>query len=248
MKFSSGSALAVALLLAGCGEGGTDKGGAGGAPAGPIAAIPAPNGGDWATTVSQTPEGGFRMGNPDAPVKLIEYASLTCPHCGTFSKQGMPALTEKYIKTGQVSLELRNYVRDPIDMTAALLSRCGGATPYFKLTEQMFADQEQWMRPFQTLSEADGQRLSAIPAAQQFGELAKVGGLTQFVKMRGIPESKANACLADKAALDQLVSMRTVGDTQYKVTGTPSFVINGELVENAADWATLEPKLRAAIG
>lgn len=242
-----GGAVALALMVTGCGD--TDGGNASAADLNaPVATIAAPNGGDWAETVSETSEGGYRVGNPDAPVKLIEFASLTCSHCGEFAKTGMPALTEKYIKTGQVSLELRNYVRDPIDMTAALLTRCGGVKPYFKLTEQMFDSQMQWMQPFQTMGEAEAKRLGAIPPEQQFGELAKAGGLVQFVKMRGIPEAKANACLADKAALDRLVSMRNAADAQYKITGTPSFVINGTVVENAADWRALEPKIREAIG
>ena len=241
-----GAAMA-ALVLTGCGKGGDDSAAANNS-AGPAAMIPAPNGGEWAEVVSKTPEGGFVMGNPDAPVKVIEYGSLTCPHCADFAVNGLPQLIDKYVKTGQVSFESRNYVRDPIDMTAALLARCGGAKPYFKLSDQLFARQEQWMTPFQSITDEQAKRLSAIPAEQQFGELAKVGGLIQFVKMRGIPETKANACLADKTALDELVSVRNAADSQYKVTGTPTFVLNGKVVENAASWGALEPAIRKAVG
>jgi protein-disulfide isomerase len=240
--------MTLALLLAGCGD---ETGGGNTATAANVAPVPtiaAPNGGDWTQTVSATPEGGFLMGNPDAPVKLVEYASLTCPHCAEFSETAVPELTEKYIKAGQVSLEVRNFVRDPIDMTATLLSRCGGAQPYFKLTDQLFAAQSEWMQPFQQISEAESKRLSSLPVQQQFGELARTGGLVQFVKMRGIPESKANQCLADQSAVQKLVEMNGVAAKQHEIPGTPAFLINGELVENVANWEALEPKLREAIG
>src|SRR3546814_8236510 len=76
------------------------------------------------------------MGNPEAAIKIIEFASLTCSHCADFSENGFPALRDKYVNTGKVSYELRNFVRDPLDMTAALLARCAGAEPFFSLSEQ----------------------------------------------------------------------------------------------------------------
>lgn len=243
----SGS-IALALALAGCGGGNGDGGNATAAAAGPIEQIPAPNGGDWTSMVTQTAEGGFLMGNPEAPVKLVEFASLTCGHCAEFSENAMPELTERYIKSGQVSLELRNYVRDPADIAAALLSRCGGATPYYKLTEQMFAAQGEWLGKLQAMSPADQQRLSTLPPQQAMAAVAELAGLDQFVRVRGIPAEKAQACLADEAALDKLMQMNNAANQQYQVAGTPTFLINGEVVENSADWTTLEPALRKAIG
>ncbi len=189
--------------------------------------MPAPNGGDWTQIVSRTPEGGFVMGNPNAPVKLIEYASLTCPHCADFSENGQPKLIDQYVKTGKVSYELRNFVRDPVDLAAALLSRCGGATPYFKLTDQLFAAQPDWFAQIQKIPPADQQRLQTLPPAQVTGELATKGGLVDFVKIRGIPAEKAQACLADQAEIEKLVAMNQVATQQFNLSGTPTFVING---------------------
>ena len=73
--------------------------------------VPAPNNGDWSTIVSRSPEGGFVMGNPNAKVKLVEFGSLTCPHCAEFEHQGGQALVDNYVKKGLVSWEFRNYVR-----------------------------------------------------------------------------------------------------------------------------------------
>ena len=78
----------------------------------PIKPVAAPNGGDWTKMVTQTPEGGFLMGNPQADVKLIEYGSMTCPHCAEFAEKDAPALIDKYVKSGRVSFEYRNFVRD----------------------------------------------------------------------------------------------------------------------------------------
>jgi len=242
-----GCTAAMALALAGCGDDAGTNGSANVNTAAPLEQIAAPNGGDWTQVVEATPEGGFRMGNPNAPVKLVEYGSLTCGHCATFSEEGVPTLESTYVKSGQVSYELRNYVRDPLDMAASLLARCGGATPFFKLSDQLFAAQQDWAGRLSGLSPADQQRLQALPAQQQVQELARLAGLIDFVKMRGIPESKANACVADQAALDKLVSMANVANTEYQIPGTPTFLINGNVVPDAAAWEQLQPALREAL-
>lgn len=236
------------LMLAGCSEGGSGAGNAAATEAAAVEAIPAPNGGDWTQMVSQTPEGGFVMGNPQAPVKLIEYASMTCPHCAEFAETGTPRLIDEYVKTGQVSFELRNFVRDPVDLAASLLARCGGATPYFKLTEQMFAAQEDWMSRLQTLSPEEQARLQALPPNQVTGELAEKSGLIQFARVRGVPAERANQCLANQSEIDRLVEITQRTTTQYPdFPGTPTFFINGEIVTNAGTWEALEPRIREAL-
>jgi len=239
--------LTLAILLSGCGESGGNGNASAGASETP-AVIPAPNGGDWTQTVSQTPEGGFVMGNPNAPVKLVEYASLTCSHCATFSETGAQPLIDKYVKTGQVSFEIRNFVRDPADLAGALLTRCGGAGPYFKLTDQMFAAQEEWLGRLQAMSPADQQRLSGLPPQQVTGAVAEQAGLVQFVRVRGIPAEKAQQCLSDQAEIERLVQMAQKATTDHpNFAGTPTFVINGEMAENAGTWEALEPKIREAL-
>ena len=241
----TGTGIALALLLTGCGEGGGTSAG-GGTPK--VAPTPAPNGGDWSQVVSQTPEGGFIMGNPTAPVKVVEYASLTCGVCARFSEEGEPQLIEKYVKTGQVSFELRNFVRDPADLAAALLSRCSGPGPYFKLTDQLFAAQKEWLDKLQTMPPALQQQLQSMPPERVPATIAEHAGLTQFVRVRGVPADKANACLADQAGLQKLVDMSSAAQSEFKVSGTPTFLINNEAVESATTWEALEPRIRAALG
>ena len=215
-----------------------------------VAATPvaAPNDGDWSTIVSQTPEGGYVMGNPTAKVKLIEFGSLTCSHCADFEEQGGQALVDNYVKKGLVSFEFRNFVRDPYDITAALIARCGGATSFFGLTRAFFASQQDWMGKIQTADPARMQALESQGPQAQFKALSEIAGFPAFAAMRGVPKAKAEACLADPAAASQLVQMNSDAVSAFNVAGTPTFIINGETVANAATWALLEPKIKEALG
>jgi protein-disulfide isomerase len=246
-RFTGTGALTLALLLAGCNDGGQGNS-TGGNKAGPVAQIAAPNG-DWTQIVAPTPEGGFVMGNPNAPVKLIEFASMTCSHCAEFAATGEQQLIDKYVKSGQVSFEIRNFVRDPADLAAAMLARCGGPTPYFKLTGQLFAAQNQWLGKLQSMPAAEQQRLQGLPPQQVPGQIAQAIGLIDFVRIRGVPTEKAQQCLNNEAELNRLVSLQQDALTKYpNFPGTPTFIINGKMAENAGTWATLEPQIRAAIG
>jgi protein-disulfide isomerase len=118
---SSAMIGSIALALAACSSADEGEGDIAGEA---IAAIPAPDGQEWTDVVAVTEAGGYLVGNPDAPLKLIEYASHTCGACANFSVNGSPPLKNDYVSTGVVSIELRNLVRDPIDLTIAALVRC----------------------------------------------------------------------------------------------------------------------------
>lgn len=235
-------ALALPLLaLAACGkgDGNTTKASA------PVAAVKPPAGTEWTTTVAATPDGGFVMGNPNAPIKLVEYASMSCSHCAEFSAKS-EKLKSDYVATGKVSYELRNYVRDPMDMAATLLARCSGPGPFFPLSEQMFADQANWFTKAQAMTPADQQAMAGMPAAQQITRFAQLIGLDEFVRQRGISADKAQVCLTNQAEMDKLVKMRDRANTEFSLEGTPTFLINGQKVPNAASWEALEPALKSA--
>ncbi|MBU3077992.1 DsbA family protein [Sphingomonas quercus] len=238
---------AIALIVAGCDKKAeTPAGGTPTAAAGPVAAN-APAGG-WTETATTTPEGGFLLGNPAAPVKLVEYSSMTCPHCAAFSTEAMPALKANYIASGKVSLEMRNFVRDPVDLAAALIARCNGAPAYFKMTEQLYASQMDWIGNFQKLTPADQSAIGNLPQDKQYAALAKAGGLDRFAEERGLPADKVAQCLGNLKERDLLVEMNRKAVEDIKLEGTPTFLINGQLVQGAYDWASLEPKLKAAVG
>ena len=198
---------------------------------------------DWARIVVATPEGGFRMGNPDAAIKLVEYGSLTCPHCAHFEAEGVPKLVQKYVRGGRVSYEFRNYVRDPYDLVGALLSRCAGAGGYFPLTHRIFASQAQWTARFGALSPSQYDALDALSGPPKLIRIAAVGGLDAMAAQHGVTSGRARACLSDAKAVDRLTEMRQAANTRYDLQGTPTFVINGKKAENVFGWAALEPLL-----
>ena len=217
----------------------------------PLEQIAAPNDGDWTTVVSQTSSGGFLMGNPDAPVKLVEFASLTCPACKAFEEAAGEELVNTYVKSGQVSYEFRNYVLNGLDLSASILARCGGESSFFGLMRQMYLDQQNWSGQIQTASPEQLQRVDALPANEKPAALAELAGLKQWVAMRGLPTSKAEQCLADSSNIDRLVQMRDQAIEQFDVSGTPTFVLDGERLDldvTEAPWPQIERALRNAIG
>lgn len=208
-----------------------------------------PKNGDWSSVVTPTPAGGFLMGNPKAKVQLIEYGSLTCPHCREFDETGTQPLIDKYVKSGQVGFEFRNYVRDPFDLTATLVARCNGAKTFFPLTRALFKDQPKWIAKVQELPPAQLEALQGLPPSKQFVEIAKLAGFPEYAAVRGIPLAKTNQCLANETAINDLVAMTGQATSDYpEFAGTPTFILNGEMLQRVASWPALEAKLKAALG
>ncbi|MGZ8336614.1 MAG: thioredoxin domain-containing protein [Allosphingosinicella sp.] len=245
--FSIGVA-ALALALSGCG--GDEDGNLTAASANtatPLTQIQAPNSGDWSQTVEETPEGGYRMGNPDAPVKLVEYASITCPHCAEFSEAGSGPLQNQYVKSGQVSWEYRPFMLFPSDPAVFMLLRCQGATPFFALTDQLYATHGEWTARLQSIPAEQAQQMQSMAPTDQANLIIQATGLDQFFRQRGMPEDRIRSCLADTRGFERLAEITRNGTQNDNVQGTPTFFINGERVE-AGTWPLLEQRLRAAIG
>jgi len=211
-----------------------------------VAGKPAPAGTEWATTVALTSDGGYRMGNPDAPIKLIEYGSVTCPACAAFSAQGMEPLKANFIKSGRVSYEFRSYLLHGPDLMATMVLQCGGPEPFFTMLDAAYADLQNWLGKLSAMTPAEQTRIQALPIAAQNTALAQASGLDQFVIQRGVSSEAVKQCLADPKMPEKLLAMRNRANTEFELTGTPTFVINGKTVAGVASWADLEPELRAA--
>lgn len=237
--------LAAALLsLSACGDNASNA-----APAAKTTTSPAAAPRDWTQLVVATPEGGFRMGNPQAKVKLLEFASLTCPHCRAFQEEGMPTV-RKYVAGGNVSYEFRSFILNGVDFAPSLLIRCQ-ATPAaaFSLIDAFYDQQPTWVVPFtKPLSEAVQKQLSALPQEQQITAFAAQGGLDAFMRTRGMTRAAFDKCTSDKAGIDKLTAIRNDASTNYGLTGTPTFVINGQTQKDVANWDKLKPLLEAAVG
>ena len=234
----------LALVLAACNDSKTAVPAAD-APAGP--AVAAPAGQNWVDMVSATPEGGFRIGNPDAKVKLLEFASLTCSHCREFHEAAAAAIKSRYVASGNVSYEYRNFVLNGADFAATVLARCQGAGAFFGLLDSFYADQAGWTEPFSRIPKADQAALANLPEDQAIRRMAELGGLADYVKLRGITRAKFDQCLSDPAQIKAVNNLRNQAVDKYKLTGTPGFIINGAVQEGIFTWAELEPKLQAAL-
>jgi len=217
----------------------------------PVKPVTPPSDGDWSSVVSETAAGGFLMGDPNAKVQVIEFGSMTCPHCAEFDEEAMKPLIDNYVKPGKVGFEFRNFVRDPFDVAASLVARCGGTTRFFGLTRGLFTDQRNWVTKVQGADPNAMQQIQTLPPNKQFAEIAKIAGFQDWAAMRGIPAEKTAACLANQAQVDRLVQMQNDAVSAHQISGTPSFLVNGELMPvepGSTPWQQLEAKLKSALG
>lgn len=171
--------------------------------------------------------GDMNLGDPQAPVRIVEYLSLTCPHCAHFHADVFPALKAKYIDTGRVYFTVRELLTAPANVAAAgfLMARCNGGKQYFAVVDQVFRSQSRWQ----------GGSIKPI-----FAEIARKNGMT---------EAQFEACLVDPKAGEALEArLRYAVDTE-KVTGTPTFFINGKPLPNAEvpTLAELDAAIVAAL-
>jgi protein-disulfide isomerase len=201
---------------------------------------------DWTKTFAVTPEGGFRIGNPAAKIALVEYGSLTCPHCRHFAETGMKPLLQNYVRTGRVSYEFRPFILNGMDLAATLVGRCGGPSHFFPMAERLYATQDSWTGKIANIPEKEKNRLKALPVGETMTGIAKVGGLISVASANGIPPARAEACLKDDAATSKLAEIYQAG-MDKGVKGTPTFFVNDKQV-TAIDWPTLEPFLKQAGG
>jgi protein-disulfide isomerase len=183
----------------------------------------------WAQTVDMAklleagPLGEEALGSADAPVTIVEYASLTCGHCAAFHTQTFPALKEKYIDTGKVRFIMREFPLDPLAAAAFMLSRCAGDGKYFGMVDLFFEKQADWTRTDDP-----------------------VAALLNLSKQAGFTQESFEACLTNQQLLDGVNAVKDRG-AQFGVDSTPTFFVNGQVVRGAKTIgefdAILEPML-----
>jgi protein-disulfide isomerase len=144
------------------------------------------------------------LGNPDAPITIIEYASLTCPHCAHFTNEVLPALKKKWIDTGKVKLVLRDYPLDQLALQAAMVARCAPPDRYYAFIDTLFQTQENWVT-------------ARDPRA----------GLARLAKLGGMSQDDFDNCLKNTAVENKIVEERLVASKELDVNSTPTFFING---------------------
>jgi protein-disulfide isomerase len=190
------------------------------------------------------------QGNPNAPVKLIEYGSRACPVCARFAADGLSTLRSGPIAQGKLSYEFRDYpVHGALDLAPIVLGKCADLSAQWPLIDQMMENQTTLLANERAASAAVQQLQASNPAVtpQQIAQIyADQLGYLQFVTQRGLPEAKARACLADPKSYKDIEARFKVANDQYSVAGTPTFIVNGNVVPNASGWDALQPVLRAA--
>ena len=151
------------------------------------------------------------MGKEDAPVTIVEYASMTCGHCATFHNTVFPKLKEKYVDTGKVRFIMREFPLDNLAAAASMLARCAGGDKTYPLIEVLFQKQDQW----------------AFVRGNPVPELFK------FAKQAGFTQESFDKCLTDQTLLDQVTGVRTRASEKFNVSSTPTFFINGKRLQDA---------------
>lgn len=229
MRIVRMTALAVAALLS--------------LAAGIVLATDRPN---WTATVTVTPSGSHVLGNPDAPVKLTEFVSYTCPHCATFQQQSDAPMRLAYVTPGKVSVEVRHLLRDPVDLTVAMLTNCGDPNGFFKRHHAFLYSQDKWIVKMGDMSEAQRKRWTAGEMHVRLQAIADDFDFYAIMAQRGFSRTAVNRCLADTAMARKLAD-QTENAQNFGVSGTPSFALNGILLAATHDWKSLDIQIRARL-
>jgi protein-disulfide isomerase len=202
-----------------------------------MAAAPANT--NWNTVISQTPEGGYRVGNPNAQVKLVEYVSYTCPHCAHFEMESDATLRMIFIAGGKGSVEYRSLLRNKIDVAVTLLATCGPIAKFRGNHTAFMRGQEKW---FHGPSQGEEQRWSSDDFNTSMRAIANDLKLYDIMVRRGYTRPELDRCLLNRTAANKLAAQTQFAVEQLKVAGTPSFLINGEL-HDSHGWDGLRPRL-----
>ena len=200
------------------------------------------NSSNWNTTVAEENQGHV-IGNPEAETTLAEYISYTCGHCAQFAKQGDPVIKMLFIHAGKLKLEIRHLLRDPIDLTAAMLTHCGDESKFPLNHNSFMTSQDTWLGKAQNATQAQVQRWSSPERAAARRSLANDLGFYTLMEQRGYGRSEIDRCLNDEAKAEALVNTTMADVKRLGLTGTPSFVLNGELLNGVHSWQALEPHL-----
>jgi protein-disulfide isomerase len=144
------------------------------------------------------------LGNPDAPITIVEYASLTCPHCAHFTNDVLPELKKKWIDTGKAKLVLRDYPLDEPALRAAMVARCAPPDRFYAYVDTFFGAQDKWV------------------TARDYRD-----ALARLVKLGGMSRDEFDKCLRDTALENKIVESRLIASKELDVNSTPTFFING---------------------
>lgn len=167
----------------------------------------------------------YHLGKDDAPHTLVEYASLTCPHCAEFTTRILPQLKAKYIDPGKIKYVYRDFPLDRVALDASVLARCLPKERYFPFVETLFETQRSW-------ATAADPRIA----------------LKRYSKLAGLSEEQATKCLDDKSLQDAVLAERLEAQNKYQVSATPTLILDGKKLENGSDFGAYDRQIQTLIG
>ena len=159
------------------------------------------------------------LGDANAPVTIVEYASMTCPHCAHFHEATYPELKKKYIDTGKVRFIMREFPLDGLAAAGFMLARCAPKDAYYPMIETLFQQQRTWVVP------------------------KPLDPLTKIAKQAGFTQESFEKCLNDRDLQTKIEQVRNIGSEKYGVNSTPTFFINGKRFNGAMEISDLEKQI-----
>lgn len=164
------------------------------------------------------------IGDPDAKVTIVEYFSMTCPHCARFHTEVLPKLKESYVDTGKVKIEFKDFPLDQWALRASAMARCLDGNRYVAMVDLLMKKQADWAR-----------------AENPFTALVKLG------RLAGLSEERVQECMTDEKLLDFILNERLTATKEHDINSTPSFVMNGRKLEDVFTFESFEEVIEDAL-
>src|SRR3546814_669352 len=164
------------------------------------------------------------IGSADAPVTIIEYASMTCPHCRTFHVEVLPQLRADYIDAGKVRLVFRDFPLDRLALAASMVARCAPPEKSLDVTARLFETQPKWA------------------AAED-----PIAVMSETVAPFGLDAARVDGCIQDETVAQPIIEEAMHGQQTYEITSTPTFIVNGEVLTGLQSMRAFEEKIAAAL-
>ena len=200
------------------------------------------------------------LGDPDAPVEIREYSSLTCPHCASWHMETLPSVKADYIDTGKAKLVYRDFPLELRAWLASAVAHCAGPESFFAFLDVLYDEQERWASAPTDAAARRRLQEGGLPEMwreagrndQELESLSSVAGtvntLIDLAHFGGLPPERTKACLADFDLLDWILAAQQEGQQRYDVSSTPTFVVNGETLVGAQSAEAVARRIEAALG
>lgn len=177
------------------------------------------------------------LGDPDAPITVIEYASMTCGHCADFHRDVYPDFKKNFVDTGRARYIMRHFVLNGPDLAASMIARCVDSSRYHAFLNLFLGRQATWMAPWHNVTPGDDKSLA---------DLAEEAEMDAFLRPVGIGTEKMRACLDNGKLRDDLIKQRAVGQQEFDIRATPTLIINGQKYDGAHEYAAFARALERA--